>query len=179
MDRLWKRPDTLRLFALAENLAFDGKGNARDGEVYYLEKHQGRVSWCRWVVGECLHWHGFRIALLSTPRAGLHLVSEWRPQRGDAYRYTGNHHLHRDGVLVLSPCNALRLAEPLDEALADAEEERHLDDVLRHRFNWDAGTTARLARVLPFRPRLAPPKGPGWERAIHPLAPCDSRPSWV
>lgn len=170
MDHLWNRPDSFRLFALAENLAFDARGNARSGDVYFLDRVSGGSVWVPWILGECVHWHPFRLALLSTPRAGLHVVSEWRAGTDDPLRYGSNVQLARDGVLVLSPCNVVRPAERLEDALVCRTEAAHIVAVLRHRFfdnRATVGNVADLARL----PRSRPMNGPGWERAMHPLAP--------
>jgi hypothetical protein len=166
---LWNRPDTFRLFALAEGLSFDEGGNARSGRLYHLGTDGRWPCWIPWAIGECLHWHPFRVALLSTRRAGLHLVSEWRQGDGER-RYGANHPVRGQGVLVITPCNVLRAAETLDEALSSPAEEAHLDAVLCARFGLPRTARSQVDMLGRLDRLERAPTGPGHARDRHPLA---------
>jgi len=167
---LFTRPDTFRLFARVEDPVLDEAGNARTARVFHLGiDAAGWPAWIPWAIGECLHWHPFRIALLSTRRAGLHLISEWTQGSGER-RYGANFSLSAPGILVLTPCNVLTAAEPLDAALASPVEHRHLDHVLRERFRFPRLARSPVAMLDRIPTLVAPPPGPGHARAIHPLA---------
>jgi hypothetical protein len=167
IDALWRRPDTFRLFALFEGVATDEKGNARSGRAYQLGSEDGFPAWIPWQVGDCLHWHPFRVALLSTRRAGLHVLTEWRQGEGER-RYGANHQVTGDGVLVLTPFSVMSAAEPLDDAMESPVEAAHLEAVLLHRFGFPATARSR-ADMLPRLRRIDRIRtGPGHARDRHP-----------
>jgi len=146
---LYDRATALRLFLRVVSVDLDASGNARAADVRFLDRVGERVVWRRWTVGQKLHWHPFKVSLLNTKRAGLHVASEWRDARGDM-RYAGNYMLRHEGVFVISPGNVVCVAEPLVTALSVKPEADLIDDVLRVRFGWDTPGFGRPSRNLHY-----------------------------
>jgi len=144
---LWDRAAALRLFFRVADVTLDTAGNARLADVRFVDNVGGTPVWRRWSVGQTLHWHPFKLTLLDTRRAGIHVASEWRDTR-DVMRYGGNCMIRDRGVFVLNPSNVVSVAEPLVEALGFRPEADLMDDVLRHRFGWDAHGFGRPCQYL-------------------------------
>lgn len=117
-----------------------------DGEVSYLDRTI-TASWRHWAVGHVLHWHPYKVTLLRTKRAGLHIVSNWRAQDGDM-RYGSNVGIASEGIFVLSPGQVVEPAMEVDAALRNPFERDLICTVLQQRFQMDFGVTAYLGNVL-------------------------------
>jgi len=129
---------------------FFAVGTGEDGglHVRHLDLREGAHRWCPWDVGEVLRWSPFRVRLNDTPRAGLHVTTEWQDAAGEM-RYGSNFKIRDTGVFVLNPSNVMLAAESLRDALSNQTERLLLDSIAATRFGLPGGITDALASGLP------------------------------
>jgi hypothetical protein len=137
----------MRLVFRVASVTLDDAGNARSADVRVLDAIGRNPIWRRWKVGMTLHWRPFKITLLHTKRAGLHVSASWRDDNREL-RYGGNFKIRDRGVFVLNPSNVVCIAEPLIEAIGCKPEADLIDDNLRLRFGWDAHGLGRPCQYL-------------------------------
>lgn len=116
-SELYRRPTMQRLFLAV--------GEVKDGrrDVRYLELYIDGPVWNTWPVGQTLHWTPFKVRLNYTPRAGLHVTTEWRDDDGEM-RYGSNFKIKTTGVFVLNRSNVMSSAEEIGMAIRDPSEAR-------------------------------------------------------
>lgn len=172
-------PEAARLFALVDGIVHDEAGNVRAADVYFLcdtgvgagtyidggygpDVNVGKgLEWVRWHDGFTLHWHPFRLTLVNTARAGLHIVSSWRDPRNGEFRYGANMFFEQEGVLVMAPCSVVGAGRPLAELMRFGSEERQLNEVLRRMYRYRCGELGRPVRWIHTLPR-SETIPPGW-----------------
>ena len=138
---LFTRPSLVRLFCAVDAIESDGEGRATKADVLYLDRIEGRAQLLPWDIGHVLHFHPFKLRLCSTPRAGLHVTSEWRAPSGEM-RYGSNFMLRKEGVFVLNPSLVVNAGECLDDALGHFDERRLVEQVLKEIFGLIGGASA-------------------------------------
>lgn len=133
--RKWlNRPSGIRLFMRASDLVLDDAGNCRQARIEMLDLlHEGPV-WRRWNIGQKAHFHPFKVALLDTKRAGLHLASEWRRGLSGELKFASAYSVREAGYFVINPSNVACLAEPFSMAMEDPLEARYVRANLCGRF---------------------------------------------
>lgn len=132
---LYDDPNYLRLFYRLKN-----------GSVSFLD-YVGCPSWRRWPIGKILHWSPFKVELLHTKRAGLHIVTRWRTPGGEL-RYAANAALDDDGTYVLTPGQVAQPASRIENVVENPFERQIVTRCLIHRFHVDCGVTANPFDVL-------------------------------
>ncbi|MDW9481390.1 hypothetical protein GOB57_22340 [Sinorhizobium meliloti] len=141
-SEIFRRPTMQRLFLAVGSL------DASEPDVRYLERYLDGPAWEPWLVGRTLHFHPFKVRLNATPRAGLHVTTEWRDAAGEM-RYGSNFKIREPGVFVLNPSNVVSSAEEIGSATRDSTETRLIDRVLSERFGVTGGYRSALAMPLP------------------------------
>jgi hypothetical protein len=141
-SEIYRRPTMQRLFVAV------GKTEAGRLDVHYLERYQDGPVWIAWSVGQTLHWNPFKVRLNETPRAGLHVTTEWCDDDGEM-RYASNFKIRAAGVFVINPSNVMASAEEIGVATNDPSESMTIDRVLLDRFGLEGGFRAALAMPLP------------------------------
>lgn len=139
----YERPNLQRLL-----MAVGGDLSGDSPDIRYLDSHCGLLKWKKWEAGHVLHWHPFKIRLNNTPRAGLHITTEWTTDDGDV-RYGSNFKIRQPGVFVINPSNILASAEEIGAAVGDHTEASLIDKALYHRFGLRGGYREALAMRLP------------------------------
>lgn len=147
-DPLFTRAAVQRLFCAVGDPEQDAAGNVRRADVRFFDRVGDKMAWYPWEEGKVLHWNPFRLRLNNTPRAGLHVTSEWMVPGGEM-RYGSNFKITEGGIFALNPSNIVCLGEPLDEAVADNSEKDLLDRVLLTRFGLRGGYREVLKLPLP------------------------------
>lgn len=142
-SELFRRPTMHRLF-----LAVGGDMEAGKPDIRFLERFLDGPAWMPWNVGHTLHWHPFKLRLNDTPRAGLHVTTEWRDDDGEM-RYGSNFKIRSAGVFVLNPSNVMLSAEEIGSVTKDITEEWLINRVLSERFGVNGGYRSALAMPLP------------------------------
>jgi hypothetical protein len=136
-ERCGERSGSIRLFLSVADVERDPAGNCRAATVGMLDHAFGRPAWRRWNIGQKAHFHPFKVALLDTRRAGLHLVSEWRRDGERDLRFAAVHSIREPGIFVLNPSNVAAMAEPIADAFRDPIEARYVRSNLCDRFGLD------------------------------------------
>jgi hypothetical protein len=119
------------------DVTLDEAGNCRSATIGMLDRAFGRLAWRRWHVGQKAHFHPFKVGLLDTRRAGLHLVSEWRRDLEGELKFAGAHPIRENDVFVIDPSSVTTLAEPFDQVILDPIEARYVRSNLCDRFGMD------------------------------------------
>lgn len=160
------RRDHVRTLIRVRDLELDNRANVRAGRFSFLDRTSCGVRWLDWVPGYRLCLSGFRIKLISSLRAGLHLrvgvVEPNAPTRPDGTRIDPPRFISAakpmsDGVHVIIPCDPVDPMRRLDStgSTNDCYEDAKLDRAMLDfygcsatqaiNFRLGAGTEAQAA----------------------------------
>ena len=126
------RRDRVRAFFLTRNIQRDERGNIRKGDFYYLDRIAGVLSWAEWKPGTRICLSDYRIELVDTSRAGLHLRTgvasangrtDEKGYRSDRARFTGSGKPSGNGIHAVIPCDAVEPLRKLDGYARTGDEE--------------------------------------------------------
>ncbi len=142
------RRDHVRLLARTCAALHDAQGNLRSAHLDLLDQVDGHPAWVPWIPGERLCLSGFRIELLDTPRAGIHIrvgvPIEGSPLDACGYRIEPPRFLSGEkpplcGAFVVIPSDPIEPLRPLDTSgsLGDAYEDGMLSCALHAFYGCD------------------------------------------
>jgi len=116
------RRDRVRALVRASGVTADSHGNVRSGRFNILDQIDGRPAWVAWKPGARVCLSGFRVELLDTGRAGMHIrvgvpvegsPLDARGYRTEPPRFISSAKIRSDGVFAVAPCDPIDPLRPI------------------------------------------------------------------